>query len=303
MFILSSVTFGSENRIDLDLRLEPKNEKNFYLLKENFINKKVISFKKNTYKIVRSQNELFIDEYYDTATQSLFKNKSSLRYRKRFINGVSSKNLIQFKTPKENNELLGMNEFKIIINLDDIIVSYRDFKNYINRAKNQNSKLYKQLRNYVNISKLKPVFSVTQNRDRFYLQENDGKTIFTISFDEVIYSKELLKKTYNVIEFEINEKIMASSDKINSEALVKSLNEFVFNLDEENILFNQVYESKYVIGIKKLGIKIENDDVFEIVLIFFALFSIIILFCIPIFSRIKLIVKTKTNKNNLGILK
>ena len=26
-----------------------------------------------------------------------------------------------------------------------------DFKNYINRAKNQNSKLYKQLRNYVNI--------------------------------------------------------------------------------------------------------------------------------------------------------
>ena len=303
MFILSSVTFGAENRIDLDLRLEPKNEKNFYLLKESFINKKVILFEGNTYKIVRSQNELFVDEYYDTVLQSLFKKKASLRYRKRFIDSVGSKNLIQFKTQQENSELLGMNEFKIEINLDEMIVSYRDFKNYINRAKNQNSKLYKQLRNYVNISKLEPVFSVTQNRDRFYLQENDGKTIFTISFDEVIYSKELLKKTYFVIEFEINEIIMASSDKINSDALVKSLNEFVLNLDEGNILFNRTYDSKYAVGIKKLGIKTKTEDIIEIILIFFALFSIMILFCIPIFSRVKLILRTKTSKNNLRILK
>ena len=202
MFILSSVTFGAENRIDLDLRLEPKNEKNFYLLKESFINKKVILFEGNTYKIVRSQNELFVDEYYDTVLQSLFKKKASLRYRKRFIDSVGSKNLIQFKTQKGNSELIGMNEFKIEINLDETIVSYRDFKNYINRAKNQNSELYKQLRSYVNISRLEPIFSVTQHRDRFYLQDNDGKTIFTISFDEVIYSKELLKKTYFVIEFD-----------------------------------------------------------------------------------------------------
>ena len=139
MCILSSVTFGAENRIDLDLRLEPKNEKNFYLLKESFINKKVILFEGNTYKIVRSQNELFVDEYYDTVLQSLFKKKASLRYRKRFIDSVGSKNLIQFKTQKGNSELIGMNEFKIEINLDETIVSYRDFKNYINRAKNQNS--------------------------------------------------------------------------------------------------------------------------------------------------------------------
>ena len=72
-----------------------------------------------------------------------------------------------------------------------------DFKNYINRAKNQNSELYKQLRSYVNISKLEPIFSVTQHRDRFYLQDNDGKTIFTISFDEVIYSKELSESDEN----------------------------------------------------------------------------------------------------------
>ena len=292
MFILSSVTFGAENRIDLDLRLEPKNEKNFYLLKESFINKKVILFEGNTYKIVRSQNELFVDEYYDTKLHSLFKKKASLRYRKRFVDGDSSKNLIQFKTQNGNSELIGMNEFKIEINLDETIVSYRDFKNYINRAKNQNSELYKQLRSYVNISKLEPIFSVTQHRDRFYLQDNDGKTIFTISFDEVIYSKELLKKTYFVIEFEINEIIMANSDKINSDALVKSLNKFVLNLDEGNILFTRTYDSKYAVGIKKLGIKPKTEDIIEIILIFFALFSILILFCIPIISRIRLIRRT-----------
>ena len=303
MFILSSVTFGAENRIDLDLRLEPKNEKNFYLLKESFINKKVILFEGNTYKIVRSQNELFVDEYYDTVLQSLFNKKASLRYRKRFIDSVVSKNLIQFKTQKGNSELIGMNEFKIEINLEETIVSYRDFKNYLNRSKNQNSELYKQLRSYVNISKLEPIFSVTQYRDRYYLQDNKEETIFTISFDEVIYSKELLKKIYLVIEFEINEIIMARSDKINSDALVKSLNEFVLNLDEGNILFNRTYDSKYAVGIKKLSIKPKTEDIIEIILIFFALFSILILFCIPIFSRVKSILSGKTSKNNVRILK
>ena len=36
VLILSSVASKGENRIDLDLRLEPKNEKDFYLLKESF---------------------------------------------------------------------------------------------------------------------------------------------------------------------------------------------------------------------------------------------------------------------------
>jgi len=303
MFILSSVTFGAENRIDLDLRLEPKNEKNFYLLKGSFINKKVILFEGNTYKIVRSQNELFVDEYYDTVLQSLFNKKASLRYRKRFVDGVDSKNLIQFKTQIDNVKIIGMNEFKIEINSGDTFVTYRDFKNYINRSKNKNSELYKQLRSYVNISKLEPMFLVTQHRDRFYLQDNDGKTIYTISFDEVIYSKELLKKTYFVIEFETNETIMASADKITSDALVKSLNEFVLNLDEGNVLFNRTYDSKYAVGIKKLGIKPKTENIIEIILIFFALFSILILFCIPIFSRIRLILRAKANNNNVRILK
>ena len=193
--------------------------------------------------------------------------------------------------------------FKIEINLDETLVSYRDFKDYINRPKNQNSELYKQLRSYVNTSKLEQIFSVTQYRDRYYLQDNNEKTIFTISFDEVIYSKELLKKAYLVIEFEINEIIMANSNKINSDALVKSLNEFVLNLDEGNILFNRTYDSKYAVGIKKLGIKTKTEDIIEIILIFFALFSIVILFCIPIFSRVKLILRAKTKKNNARVLK
>ena len=96
---------------------------------------------------------------------------------------------------------------------------------------------------------------------------------------------------------------MASSDKINLDALVKSLNEFVLNLDEGNILFNRTYDSKYAVGIKKLDIKPKTEDIIEIILIFFALFSILILFSIPIFSRIKLILRSKMSKNNVRILK
>ena len=47
----------------------------------------------------------------------------------------------------------------------------------------------------------------------------------------------------------------------------------------------------------------EMEDIIEIILIFFALFSIMILFCIPIFSRIKLILRAKMSKNNVRILK
>jgi len=301
--ILISSAVKAEKRIDLDLRLEPKNVKDFYLLKENFINKKLIKLEETSYKIIRSQNELFVDEYYDTKLHSLFLKKASLRYRKRFIDNFGSKNLIQFKTQKESGELKGINEFKIEINPDERLIFYQDVRDYINRPRNKNSELYKQLERYVNTSKIKPIFSLTQKRDRFYLQDDNENTIFTISFDEVIYSKELLKKTYFVIEFEINETIMANSNKINSNILVKSLNKFVHNLDVENILFNRTLESKYAIGIKKLALKPKTEDIIEIILIFSALFSILILFCIPIFSRIMLTSRAKNNKINLGSLK
>ena len=75
------------------------------------------------------------------------------------------------------------------------------------------------------------------------------------------------------------------------------------NLDEENILFNRTYDSKYAVGIKKLGIKPKTKDIIEIILIFFALFVVLILFCIPIFSRIMSTVRTKNNKINFGSLK
>ena len=96
---------------------------------------------------------------------------------------------------------------------------------------------------------------------------------------------------------------MANSNKISSDILLKSLNEFVYNIDESNILFNQIYDNKYAVGIKKLGIKPKTENIIEIILIFFALFSIIILFCIPIFSRIKSTLRAKNNKINFRNLK
>ena len=101
IFFVFSVNLNAENRVDLDLRLEPIKENNFYLLKESFNNKKVIKLGEEEYKIVRSENELFVDEYYDTKLHTLLKNEASIRYRKRFINNINSKNLIQFKVQKD----------------------------------------------------------------------------------------------------------------------------------------------------------------------------------------------------------
>ena len=302
VLILSSTTLEAAKRVDFDLRLEPKSEKYFYLLKDSFSNKEVIVLAGNTYKIVKSQNELFFDEYYDTILHSLFKKKASLRYRRRFIDSVDKKSLIQFKTQREHDKLQDMNEYKIDVNSDETLISYRDFKEYINKPKNKNSEFYKQLRSYINTSKLKEIFSVTQYRDRYYLQDNKGKTIFTISFDEVIYSKDLIKVPYLVVEFEINENVMANLNKINSDILVNGLNKFVNNLYKENFLFNRSYDSKYEIGIRKLEIKPKPENVIEIILIFIALFFIIFLFCIPIFSRIKSTSRAKNNEINLKSL-
>ncbi|MAF20964.1 MAG: hypothetical protein CMI55_04865 [Parcubacteria group bacterium] len=283
----SSFVYSAQDRVDLDLRFEPKNKNYFYLLKENFNNKKQIQLGKNIYNVIKSENEIFIDEYYDTKLHSLYKKKASLRYRIRSKSNTGPKNLIQFKTQKKNDKLTGMNEFKIELNPDEVLVSYVDLKNYINRRQNQNSTLYKQLRSHVNISKLEQIFLVTQNRDRFYLKDDNEDTIFTISFDEVVYSKELLKTIYLVVEFEINEKIMANSEKINSDTLVKSLNEFALSLSEKNVLLNRTYDNKYTVGIKKLGLKPKTEDIIETIIVFFALFCILILFCVPIFYRKK----------------
>ena len=133
IFIISEAK--AEQRIDLDLRLVPKNEKNFYLLKDNFINKEFIKIGKNTYKILRSQNELFVDEYYDTKLHSLFFKKASLRYRKRYVDNLNTKNFIQFKTQRKL-EKPGSNEFKIEINPEVKLASFQDVKEYINRPRN-----------------------------------------------------------------------------------------------------------------------------------------------------------------------
>ena len=285
----------ANDRIDLDLRLEPKEKNSFYLLKETFKNKKVIEIAGVRYVIVRSPNELFIDEYYDTSLHSLLEKNASLRYRKKFIDGSISKNLIQFKTQVDNSKKSGMKELKIEIDSEEEFISYDDFNNFINKTSNQNSTFYRELRNYINSSKLKRIFSVIDYRDRFYLRDDDKNTIFTISFDEAVYSKELIKKTYFVIEFEINEKIMASSKKIDSDVLVKSLNEFVYGLDKGNIFFNRTYDNKYEIGVKKLSAKPKTEALIEKYVIIFALFFIIILFSIPVFSRISSVLKGNNN--------
>ena len=74
ILILSSTTLGAAKRVDFDLRLEPKSEKYFYLLKESFNNKEVIVLAGNTYKIIKSQTILSIVPH----TSNIFLNSVDL---------------------------------------------------------------------------------------------------------------------------------------------------------------------------------------------------------------------------------
>ena len=85
----------------------------------------------------------------------------------------------------------------------------------------------------------------------------------------------------------------------------KAFNNIVFllNLDTESILFNRTYKSKYAVGLNKLDLKPKTEDIIGIFLIYFAFSVILILFCIPIFSRILSKMRAKNNKINFGSLK
>ena len=96
---------------------------------------------------------------------------------------------------------------------------------------------------------------------------------------------------------------MAASNKVDSNILVSDLNKFVYNLDTESILFNRTYESKYAVGLNKLDLRPKTEDIIGIFLIYFAFSVILILFCIPIFSRILSKMRAKNNKINFGSLK
>ena len=96
---------------------------------------------------------------------------------------------------------------------------------------------------------------------------------------------------------------MAASNKVDSNILVSDLNKFVYNLDTESILFNRTYKSKYAVGLNKLDLKPKTEDIIGIFLIYFAFSVILILFCIPIFSRILSKMRAKNNKINFGSLK
>ena len=286
LFVFYPVAHGAQEgeRIDYDLRLEPVKSHYFYLLKEKFKKKEKININNTEYSIAESLNELFIDDYYDTKLLTLVHKKSSLRHRKRFVDSVETKQLAQFKV----KDKIGFKEYKINIEPDQKIYTYKDFTEFINSSKNLRRGFLKDLKKFIDSRDIRYILTATQYRDRFYAHDQYGETVFTISFDEVVFSKNLLSKPYLAIEFEVNEKIMQIADLDTKTYLISGLNQFVESLDNKNIYFKEVVRSKYMAGIDILEIKISPSNLLEVILIYLFLFVILLLFFKPVLSHISL---------------
>ena len=96
LVIFPTILFSNE-RIDLDYKYTTEDALEFYSLSNHVSKLKTVILGDKTYTIKRSLNEVFIDTYYDTKELDLYKNRESIRFRKRYIKSRISKKLVQYK--------------------------------------------------------------------------------------------------------------------------------------------------------------------------------------------------------------
>ncbi len=267
----TSLAQNKIDRIDLDYRYIISELSEFSKLSSFLINNhsQNLNFKTKKLTIDNKPYEFFIDMYYDSNNFSLYQSKSSLRYRSRFKNTNQSIRNIHYKLLNLDN--LSYNEFKLKVK--EYIKDEADFIDYLLDAKNSETTL--NIQKKVNIRNLKYQFTVVQNRDRYYLKDQNGITVYTISLDRTLFKKNNINKMLNFVEFEINELIYASgTDKERSE-LKSNLKNIIVKIQKKFDII-KVNKSKYEMGFDNLEIK-KNQVNFNIdnILILFPLFILL----------------------------
>ena len=277
-FFIFEASYGEENkRIDIDLRLSPKNNNGFSDKIIFFNNKKEIFILGEKLLINASRSEIFNDTYFDNERLKLNDLGSSLRFRSRYKENQLISKLIQFKK-KSLSDKNAYFEEKIDLT-DERINIYRpdQLKQFLIKASSKKS-MTKSLKKHVNIKEIKPIFQVTQIRDRFYLLDSNNKVKFTISFDKSYYKKGMDIIPHLILELEISEKLLQKADQIEVLFLNKQLLKIleIFKKD-----FYIQHNTKYETGIKLLKIEKKKFDPLNTVLaIIIFLMSLIIVFSI-----------------------
>lgn len=149
--------------------------------------------------------EDFFDTYYDVEDGRFAEMEISLRYRKRFKDGVLLKKLIQLKTPFSEDKVV-RNEIKFKV---DDKKNTMDLTNRHDFLKHVDGGEMDRLSYELAAFKLRPEdiqesLKLKQTRSRVYIKDESGESVATITLDQV-NNRSWPFQEYAELELELNE--------------------------------------------------------------------------------------------------
>lgn len=205
---------ATNKRLESEFKLAvPKGHGNelWAFLKNNYSSENLKSKNPNLTSV--SEEEKFIDQYFDTPENQLLKNNIGVRYRRRFLGDSLLKELVQIKLPGGDTTGVVRKEIKFDI--------YDNIKKRDRKALHQFWKYVRPKdRDEANIvlaefgilgNDLSPSLKLQQNRRRIYIFETN-EPLMTITLDEASYFY-FPYPSFTEIEMELNEIRYTRSDQ------------------------------------------------------------------------------------------
>lgn len=197
-----------------------------------------------------NSTEIFIDQYFDTTNEILYRHQAGVRYRKRYIQDSLIKTLVQIKLSGTDTSNVARREIKFNpytkIKLNDRQAMH-PFWRYI-KPKNRDDVNLELSTFQITGDDLSPTVKVEQLRRRVYVMEN-GVPLMTMTLDDVT-SFYFPYKKYTELELELNEIRYTEGspvEKKQMEALNRSikakiLSQFPDLKQDQNPKYNKMYD-------------------------------------------------------------
>ena len=186
--------------------------------------------------VIKTDEDLFIDQYFDNENWQLIEEKNGIRHRTRYVltNSQSKKNgrqIIQIKINSIDSNKLDRAEFKYPAKKDkkhklDSIIKIKPVCVIDYIKKKHKTKFTERLKEYnIDVSKIFSTIKLEQKRKRIYLYQ-DTLPFSTITLDYVTCSYKDKKADFIELELELNEIAYTESDP-QKKAFMEKINEIV----------------------------------------------------------------------------
>lgn len=282
-----------------DLRIEnemkfavPENISNslWEFLSKKYSNSALYLKEQDTTFNTKTDEDLFIDQYFDNENWQLIDGKNGIRHRTRYVltNSQSKKNgrqIIQIKINSIDSNNLNRAEFKYPTKKDkkhkiDSLIKIKPVCVLEYIKKKHKTKFIERLNEYnIDASKIYSTIKLEQKRKRIYLYQ-DSLPFSTITLDYVTCSYKDKKADFIELELELNEIAYTESDS-QKKAFMEKINEIIKNdITSKFPEIKQDQTPKYNKAFNYLELSTTNSFfIFVIVgIIAFAIFTVILVF-------------------------